>query len=87
MVTDPVKTVPVTTLVMLRNLLAQREEEAHVQFIRNRTDLPNLAAHYQGSEVAFGLVRVMLDSLVRGVEPDPNDAPWGAGEAVEASRG
>jgi len=78
--------IAITHLTTIRNMLVQRQESAHVQYVRAKETFPNLALHYEGQEVAFGVAIAMLDGTLRGIESVPV-YDTGAGDAVEAYRG
>ena len=54
-------------------MLVQRQESAHVQYVRAKETFPNLALHYEGQEVAFGVAIAMLDGTLRGIASVPED--------------
>ena len=76
MVTETVnrdRLISINHLTRLRNVLLREQESAHGRFLRHRTELPNLAAHYQGEETAYGVAVAMLDGTLRGIASVPED--------------
>ena len=64
--------VPIGHLVRCRNMLVQRQESAHREYVRAKETYPNLAILYEGQETAFGVAIAMLDGTIRGIESVPD---------------